>query len=112
MVWYLEKIIFETLIAISHGGGTPTKPPIMNGGNGAPTQNYIDMGFEKFIKANGGDEKVTFGQYATRTAPATSEDAEMYGLAEEQEYTCWVVIKDGKTQKGTPVKKGQFFFTT
>lgn len=46
--------------------------------------------------------------WATKTFVATADDAE-YGCIAGKTYVLWVAQKDGKTQKGSDVKKGDWF---
>lgn len=46
--------------------------------------------------------------WATRTFVATADDAE-HGCIVGKTYVLWVAQKDGKTQRGTDVKKGDWF---
>ena len=46
--------------------------------------------------------------WATSTFVATKDDV-AYGCIEGNKYTLWVAQKDGSTQKGSPVAKGDWF---
>lgn len=46
--------------------------------------------------------------WATRTIIATADDAE-FGCVVGKTYVLWVAQKDGKTQRGSDVKKGDWF---
>lgn len=46
--------------------------------------------------------------WATKVFTATAEDAE-FGCTTGKSYKLWVAQKDGKTQSGNPVTKGDWF---
>lgn len=46
--------------------------------------------------------------WATKTFVATADDVE-HGCTVGKSYVLWVAQKDGKTQRGSDVKKGDWF---
>ena len=65
--------------------------------------------FSTFITANGGTTR-RVQLWKTKVAKATAADVTAYELTLNKEYTCWIATRDGVTQSGNPVAKGEYFF--
>lgn len=88
----------------------PSTPPLKVGGAIGPYHNLIVRAMiEKLLPVLGGElTQRRESLWKTQSFIATADDVE-HGCTVGKSYVLWVAQKDGKTQRGTDVKKGDWF---
>jgi len=76
---------------------------------GCPPGSNPKVMLKKFLKDNGATS-LRVQLWKTLKFTCSKAEAAEHDLEEGTEYTCWVATRDGLTQSGNKVTKGEYFF--